>query len=88
MSSLHLIVILCFSHLKGVVTVAYEEVLLELQRPLASLGLNERHTRREFLLRLLCEIQQGGGAAEGHFHLLATVHRGEAGDIRNLKVFS
>lgn len=73
----HLIQILCLSHLKGVVAVVDQEVLLELQRPLASLGLNERHAGRDFLLRLVCVIQEGRSAAEGHFHLLAGVHVGK-----------
>lgn len=67
----HLIQMLCRSHLESVVAVVDQEVLLELQRPLASLGLNERHAGRDFLLRLVCVIQEGRGAAEGHFHLLA-----------------
>lgn len=48
-----------------------QEVLLELQRPLASLGLNERHAGRDLLLCLVCMIQEVWGAAEGHFHLSA-----------------
>lgn len=74
-SSLH-IHIFCCSHLKGAVAVADQEVLVELQRPLASLGLNERHARRQFIFRLVCVIQEGRRAAEGHFHLLAVVHGG------------
>lgn len=57
-SSLHLTHTLCLSHLKGVVAVADQEVLLELQRPLTPLGLNEGHAGRQFLLRLVCVIQE------------------------------